>query len=328
MSHYPRGIGKDPPAARLAGLAVLGIAGAAAIGAVVASTRRKRAKPIRRTPTDVVPARAEARGLHAAATLLALSVLADSATEHYRGSFENPGMYTPLITSGLTAVHGATAAAGGRGTRSLRGDGVYGTAVAVGTVGLGFHLFNLLRRPGKLNWQNLFYGAPLLAPFALSLSGLLGLAAERIGAGDEKIAGVPAGRAMAALAGAGLAGTVAEAGLLHFRGAFQNPLMWLPVTVPPISAALAARAALERNAPRRRRFTRAWLGFTAVLGVGGAFLHAYGVSRAMGGWKNWRQNMIDGPPLPAPPSFSALAVAALAALSLRDREAALASLVR
>jgi hypothetical protein len=45
----------------------------------------------------------------------------------------------------------------------------------------------------------------------------------------------------------------------------------------------------------------------------------------MGGWKNWRQNMVDGPPLPAPPSFSALAVAALAALSLRDREAAHAS---
>ena len=238
MSPYPRGIGQDPPAARVAGLAVLGLAGAAALGGLIANARRTRARPSRSARIDVVPACAEARGLHAAASLLALSVLADSATEHYRGSFENPGMYTPLITSGLTAVHGATAAAGGRSKRSLRGDGVYGTAVAVGAVGLGFHLFNLLRRPGKLNWQNLFYGAPLLAPFALSLAGLLGLAAERIGAGDERIVGLPAGRAMAALAGVGLAGTVAEAGLLHFRGAFQNPLMWLPVTIPPISAAL------------------------------------------------------------------------------------------
>ncbi|HEY3813757.1 MAG TPA: hypothetical protein VGL66_11075 [Caulobacteraceae bacterium] len=324
MSLYPRGIGQDPPAARAAGLAVLGLAGVAAISATIASSRRKPAR-VRSRRVDVAPARGEARGLHAAASLLALSVLADSATEHYRGSFENPGMYTPLITSGVTALHGAAAAAGGRQTRSVRGDTVYGAAVAVGITGLGFHLFNLLRRPGKLNWQNLFYGAPLLAPFALSLSGLLGLAAERIGAGEERIAGIPAGRAMAALAGAGLAGTVAEAGLLHFRGAFQNPLMLLPVTIPPISAALAARAALEHDAPKRRRFTRAWLGLTAALGVGGALLHAYGVSRAMGGWSNWRQNMVDGPPLPAPPSFSALAVAALAALSLRDREAAMAA---
>ncbi len=197
-----------------------------------------------------------------------------------------------------------------------------------GASGLGFHLLNLLRRPGKLTWQNLFYGAPLLAPFALSLAGLLGLAAERIGAGDETIVGIPAGRAMAALAGAGLAGTVAEAGLLHFRGAFQNPLMWLPVTIPPISALLAGRAAFERDAPRRRRFTRAWLGLTAVLGVGGALAHVYGVSRAMGGWKNWRREHGRWTADPGAPSFSALAVAALAALSLRDREAALASPVR
>jgi hypothetical protein len=36
----------------------------------------------------------------------------------------------------------------------------------------------------------------------------------------------------------------------------------------------------------------------------------------MGGWRNWRQNLIDGPPLPAPPSFSGLALAGLAALAL------------
>ena len=40
----------------------------------------------------------------------------------------------------------------------------------------------------------------------------------------------------------------------------------------------------------------------------------------MGGWRNWSQNVIDGPPLPAPPSFSALALAALSALILRERE--------
>ena len=96
--------------------------------------------------------------------------------------------------------------------------------------------------------------------------------------------------------------------------------MWLPVTLPPVGAALMARAATEPAPPRRRPLTRGWLGLTALLGAGGVGFHIFGVSRAMGGWRNWRQNMIDGPPIPAPPAFSALAVAALAALALRDRE--------
>ena len=69
--------------------------------------------------------------------------------------------------------------------------------------------------------------------------------------------------------------------------------------------------------------TRAWLAITATLGIAGVGFHAYGVSRAMGGWRHWSQNVVDGPPLPAPPSFSALALTGLAALMLRDREDAI-----
>jgi hypothetical protein len=36
----------------------------------------------------------------------------------------------------------------------------------------------------------------------------------------------------------------------------------------------------------------------------------------MGGWRNWSQNILNGPPLPAPPSFAGLALAGLAALEL------------
>jgi len=36
----------------------------------------------------------------------------------------------------------------------------------------------------------------------------------------------------------------------------------------------------------------------------------------MGGWRNWSQNVPGGPPLPAPPSFTGLALAELAALGL------------
>jgi hypothetical protein len=58
------------------------------------------------------------------------------------------------------------------------------------------------------------------------------------------------------------------------------------------------------------------LAMTALLGLAGVAFHAYGVSRNMGGWRNWSQNVLNGPPLPAPPSLTALALAGFAALPL------------
>jgi len=321
------GLPAEPAEARVAGSLVLGAAALAA-GALCADllVRRYQPAPTRRERrvrgASNHPDR-PVRGLHAASALLSASVLADSGVEHYRGAYENPGMFAPILSSLLSLVAGAEGAAAGRAPRRLR-DGIYGIAAAVGTVGLGFHLYNLLRRPGGLNWQNAFYGAPIGAPAALTLAGTLGLAADRIEqtpSGERpKLLGLPAGRALAALTSATLLGTVSEVALLHFRGSFQNPFMWLPVSLPPVAAGLMGRVAAERTAPRRRPLTRAWLALTAALGIGGVGFHAFGVSRGMGGWRNWTQNLVDGPPLPAPPSFSALALAGLAALGLRDRE--------
>jgi hypothetical protein len=298
--------------ARAAGAIVLGLVGAAAIDLVLSNTSapRKPPRPIyRSTPS---------RSLHAAAGLLSLSVLADSAVEHYRGSYKNPGMVTPLVASSLGAAAGAGGALGIGSPK--RRAGLYGLAGAVGLAGLGFHLVNLFRRPGGLSALNLFYAAPVGAPAALTLGGLIGLSAGAIEKTPPdqapRLLGLPAGRVLAALTSLGLFGAVGEAALFHYRGAFQNPAMILPVSLPPVAALLTAEAAVLPGPAKPR--TRVWLGLTALLGIGGAGFHAYGVSRAMGGWKNWTQNLVDGPPLPAPPSFSALALAGLAALSLRD----------
>ena len=267
---------------------------------------------------------AEARDLHVAAAALFASVLVDSAIEHYRGSFENPAMFAPLATSALGLAAGAGAALGARAPSRARAA-TFTLALVVGAAGLGFHLYNVVKRPGGLDWLNLFYAAPVGAPAALALAGVIGAAADHLAADDgrsgaPRIAGAPAGRALCAVTAAGLAGTVGEVALLHFRGSFQNRFMWLPVGLPPVAAVLTAHAAAERGTPHVRRFARAWLRLTAWLGIGGVAFHAWGVSRAMGGWSNWRQNVLDGPPLPAPPSFSALALAGLAALRLRDRD--------
>jgi hypothetical protein len=104
--------------------------------------------------------------------------------------------------------------------------------------------------------------------------------------------------------------------LLHFRGAFQDPFMYLPVTVPPVAAGLLANAAVAPTRPRP--FTRWWLRLTSLVGLAGVAFHAWGVHRNMGGWRNWTQNVLNGPPMPAPPSFTGLGLAGLAALRLLD----------
>lgn len=262
-----------------------------------------------------------ARRLNRAAGTLATSVLLDSAVEHYRGSFENRAMYTPLVVAALSLGMSAHGTADKRPAAHRLRQGVYGAAALTGLVGTGFHVYNILKRPGRLTWQNLFYGAPVGAPMAILLSGLLGTAAEQVRDNPRgripSIFGLPAGRAMAAVAGVGMLGTAGEAGLLHFRGAYHNPAMFAPVTVPPLGALLLLNTAA--GAPRRDRWlTRWWLRLTALLGFAGVGFHAWGVQRNMGGWHNWSQNVLNGPPLPAPPSFTGLALAGLAALGLLE----------
>lgn len=306
----------SPAPAQVLGAATLGLTLAALL--LARPSARARARPARPSP----PAAPQARQLYQASAMLAASVLSDSALEHYRGQFENPGMFTPLASAALVlsnALRGARRA--GAGARSGRADLVYGAACAAGLAGLGFHAYNLLRRPGGLSWGNLFYAAPVGAPAALSLAGLLGLAARRVEAGASTLAGLPSGQALCALSAFGLAGNTAEVALLHFRGAFQHPAMWVPVSVPPVGAAVMAAAAVRRP-QRPGRLAQVLLMACTWLGVIGMGFHARGVARQMGGWSNWSQNLLSGPPLPAPPSFSALALAGRAALALRMKEAA------
>jgi hypothetical protein len=297
---------------------IAGSVALASLGCALAARRPGTRDAVRARPSSVDAA----RKLNRAAGTLAACVLGDSALEHYRGAFHNKTMIAPLVSAALTlaaSAHGA----GDRRPRPhrLRHDG-YALAVATGLIGLGFHFYNVSKRTGGLSPQNLFYGAPLGAPAALSLAGLLGMSAEQVRKtsphGPPRILGMPAARVIAALTSAGLLGTVGEVGLLHFRGAYHNPAMYLPVSLPPIAAALLARSAMGTS-PRRRRFARGWLRLTAFLGFAGAGFHVFGVARGMGGWRNWSQNLLNGPPLPAPPSFTALALAGLAALELEQR---------
>ena len=180
-----------------------------------------------------------------------------------------------------------------------------------------FHIYNVGKKWADFSWQNLFYAAPLGAPMAILLSGLVGFARSgyaRVATGNAPDFR-PAGRPRDGCGGGGR-----PAG--HDR---RGRPAALPRRVPQSLHGASGDAAAARRSharvgrgrrPRRHQFTRGWMRILAAMGFAGVGFHAYGVSRNMGGWRNWSQNILNGPPLPAPPSFAGLALAGLAALGL------------
>jgi hypothetical protein len=258
-----------------------------------------------------------AQALGAGAAILCVSVALDSAIEHYRGQFKDRAMFV-----GPTMALLGLGAAAYIAFRPERADErlpriALLTVGATGLIGLGFHSYNILKRPGELDALNLFYGAPMGAPAALTLAGLYGIIAGEMLSNREYVrTRLP--KYTAGLIAFSLLGTVAEAGFLHFRGAFQDPAMYAPVIIPPLAALSIGAAALT---PRAAAVAEPLLKATAVLGIAGPMFHAYGIHRNMGGWRNWTQMILQGPPLPAPPAFLGIAAAGLGILPLlRKRE--------
>ncbi|MFK2900652.1 hypothetical protein ISP15_09915 [Dyella jejuensis] len=297
------------------GCAVATVAATAALAPHASGLLPRRRKRARQAHVET------SRSFNRGSALLACSVLTDSAMEHYRGAFSNPAMYLPPAVATLSLLAGLHGGADRHARTHEVRHAIYWGAALTGVAGTGFHLYNVMKRPGGWSWQNLFYAAPLGAPTALLLSGALGAVAERLRnqpARAPRLLGMPAGKALGLLCGIGLAGTAAEAALLHFRGSFQHKAMYAPVSVPPAASILLLHASL--TPPRPRWLARTVLQLTWLLGWIGTAFHVRGVARHHGGWRNWSQNLFNGPPVPAPPSFSALALAGLAALRLREGE--------
>jgi hypothetical protein len=257
-----------------------------------------------------------AQALGAGAAILCVSVALDSALEHYRARYDDRVMFVgPAMALLGIAAAGYVAFRPERANDRLPKIALIAVG-ATGLIGLRFHSYNILKRPGELSALNLFYGAPAGAPAALSLAGLYGvIAGEMLSGRDHVRTRLP--RHTAGLIAFSLMGTVAEAGFLHFRGAFQDPAMYAPVTIPPVAALAIGAAALS---PRATAIAEPLLKATAVLGIAGPMFHAYGIHRNMGGWKNWSQMILQGPPLPAPPAFLGIAAAGLGVLPLLREE--------
>jgi hypothetical protein len=147
--------------------------------------------PIGRRP---VPERAVARWwknvsrgraqktLAAATAASALPLGVEIYFEHFRGSFGDKWMWTPV------ALSPALSAAAVAGMRSERAARTWLPAVSAlycldGLIGVVTHVRGVARKPGGFDEPlfNIVMGPPLLAPGSLALVGGMGLAAAALG---------------------------------------------------------------------------------------------------------------------------------------------------
>jgi hypothetical protein len=117
--------------------------------------------------------------LLAATTALSAPALgAEIYFEHYRGSFGDRWMWTPLILTPPLTAAGVAGLAYERAARTVL-PAVSALYFLDGLAGIVTHVQGVRKRPGGFNeaHYNLVMGPPLLAPGSLCLVGALGLAA-------------------------------------------------------------------------------------------------------------------------------------------------------
>ena len=107
-----------------------------------------------------------AQALGAGAAILCVSVALDSALEHYRGEFKDRAMFVGPTMALLGLSTAAYIAFRPECANDRLPKLALITVGATGLIGLGFHAYNVLKRPGELDALNLFYGAPFGAPAA------------------------------------------------------------------------------------------------------------------------------------------------------------------
>ena len=153
-----------PPILAPAQVALFGLLGGVA-------SRRVSDNPFESKHGDEVTLVRSARWINALSYLL---IGIEAGYNHWTGNFFNRLMYMPLVLNPVVAlVHFATL---WRSRLALSLElPLSALSTMVGLVGFSFHIGNLLDRPGRLSWQNLFYGPPIMVPLQITAQGLIGM---------------------------------------------------------------------------------------------------------------------------------------------------------
>lgn len=264
--------------------------------------------------------------------------------EHYKGSYSNPVMYTPV------ALSAALAAAGLLGVFSRRGActilrWVSVVTLADGIAGFFFHVRGVARKPGgwSLPVTNIVMGPPIFAPLLFGTSAYLGLMASYLRREEdlhrpdqrpqdlerEPTAGrsdwredLRYGRFQKHLSAVTILWAFFsgfEALYSHYKTNFRYKAQWTPVLLTPLLMASAA------GAIKSRRIANTALPLCSALaladGAVGFYYHARGIVRRPGGMKKPLYNTLYGPPIFAPLLFAACGfLGLLASLLRRERK--------
>jgi hypothetical protein len=260
--------------------------------------------------------------------------------EHYKGSYSNPVMYTPVILSGGLASAGLLGAFS-RGAACTILRWVSFVTLADGLIGFFFHVRGVARKPGgwSLPVTNIVMGPPLFAPLLFGTSAYLGLMASYLRREEDLYAiGTRLERSLEGFAfgkpdwrrnlrhgrfqkhlstltilWAFFSGF--EAFYSHYKTNFRYKAQWTPVLLTPVLIAAAT------GAVKSRRVANTVLPIISTLaladGAAGFYYHARGIMRRPGGIKKPLYNTLYGPPIFAPLLFAACGFLGLMASLLR-----------
>ena len=244
--------------------------------------------------------------------------------EHYRGSYGQKIMWTPVILSTALAGTGVLGCLSPRLARSwLRWTAV--VTLADCAIGFGFHVRGIARKPGgwRMPVANIVMGPPIFAPLLFGVSAYLGLIASFLRpeeaaplddtkqpSGGARLAtwseDIRHGRFQKHLARATALSAFFsgfEALYSHYKTNFKYKAQWTPVIIAPL---LMVAALASMKSKRVARTALPAMSLLAVAdGAVGFYYHARGVARRPGGLKKPVYNVIYGPPIFAPLLFAA-----------------------
>jgi hypothetical protein len=275
----------------------------------------------------------------------ASSILAglEVSYEHYRGSYGQKVMWTPVALSGALAGAGILGFFSPWAARSLL-RWVSAVTLLDSVAGFYFHARGIARKPGgwRLPVANIVMGPPIFAPLLFGVSAYLGLIASYLRpeekpateASDDPLRRVLAllsgrqaepwrielreGRFQKHLAAATILSAFFsgfEALYSHYKNNFKYAAQWSPIVIAP---ALMAAAAASITSPKA---ARTWLPAMSMLAIAdgavGFFYHARGVLRRPGGLKKPVYNIVYGPPIFAPLLFAACGALGMLAFLMR-----------
>jgi hypothetical protein len=287
------------------------------------------------------------RGLSLVAGFSSVLAGLEVTYEHYRGSYGQKVMWTPLALSAAMAGAGVWGALSPWAARTVL-RWVSAVTIIDGLVGFGYHVRGIARKPGgwRLPVANLIMGPPIFAPPLFAVTAYLGLIASFLR--PEETPGfrlsparlrelvallqgrrphpwrteVPLGRHQKHLAIATILATFFsgfEALYSHYKNNFRYAAQWTPILLTP--ALMGAAGASMKSA----KVARTWLPAIALLAMAdggvGFFYHARGALRRPGGIKKPLYNIMYGPPIFAPLLFAACGfLGLLASLMRRERK--------